>query len=558
MGCSRKAMEHCGHSILQKLEENFLVERVEECVQLEMLKRSPYSGKCTHIKMHDLFRDMALHITRKRFMVKAGKELKELPHEEEWSEDLEKVSLMCNSISTIPQTMKCPKFRRLTTLLLAHNSLKEIPNSFFEHFPNLKILDLSRNDFESLPNSLSSLEKLTVLLLTACFHLKSLPSLSKLQALKKLDIDCSGVKEIPEGLEMLLNLKYLNLGGPFKDIPIGLLSKLFRLQYLAIHSILNAEHIRELSKLEVFEGCFSNIGGLNIYAYQRKKLHNYSILVCPRSFLYVPPASSKLVTFESIDFNLGDEIILPHDIRQLHLNSCCGITSLNDIRLRDATDLKVCEVERCDKLESVFSSDCDQLRTLESLKLKHLMNLKVMVAVGAGKSSVGTFSSLKEISLCDCHKIKHLFSGDWVLNNLEVMNVENCRELEEIIINSENQGPGFNNGSIEFIFPRLQNLTLSNLPKLKVICSENGVMVCDSLQFIKIDYCLKIKRIPLYLPQLEIDNEGKLSPSNSLKEIRVYSRHWWESVEWNHPMFNAKNVLKPLLKFKDHRSDEWK
>ncbi|KAE8678092.1 Nbs-lrr resistance protein [Hibiscus syriacus] len=83
---SRKAMEHCGHSILQKLEENCLLERVQEIgkgTRLSWFSFSPYIGKDTHIKVHDLVRDMALHITRKRFMVKVGKQLKELPHEEE-------------------------------------------------------------------------------------------------------------------------------------------------------------------------------------------------------------------------------------------------------------------------------------------------------------------------------------------------------------------------------------------------------------------------------------------------------------------------------------------
>ncbi|KAA3472407.1 putative disease resistance protein [Gossypium australe] len=150
-----------------------------------------------YVKMHDVFRDMVLHIKRKRFMVKAGKQLKELPNEEEWDEDLEKVSLMYNSISAIPQHMKCPKFPKLTTLLLSRNSLREIPESFFERFPNLKILDLSHNPFESLPSSISALEKLTALLLNGCHNLESLPSVLKLKALKKLRLRGSGMKEIP-------------------------------------------------------------------------------------------------------------------------------------------------------------------------------------------------------------------------------------------------------------------------------------------------------------------------------------------------------------------------
>ncbi|MBA0742636.1 hypothetical protein Gogos_015675, partial [Gossypium gossypioides] len=67
-------------------------------------------------------------------------------------------------------------------------------------------------------------------------------------------------------------------------------------------------------------------------------------------------------------------------------------------------------------------------------------------------------------------------------------------------------------------------------------------MVCNFLQAIEIDYCLKVKRIPLYLPQLE-------SPSNTLQEICVYPTNWWESVEWEHPILNVKNGFQPFLKF---------
>ncbi|KAK8333948.1 hypothetical protein V6Z11_A10G240300 [Gossypium hirsutum] len=540
---SIKAMEGSSHSILQKLEENCLLERVQD-------------RPC--IKMHDLVRDMALHITRKRFLVKAGMQLEELPNEEDWGEDLEKVSLMHNRSSTIPQMMNSPKFPKLTTLLLSWNSLKEIPESFFEHFPNLKILDLSYTRLESLPNSISFLEKLTVLLLRGCWCLKSLPCLSKLQALKKLDLRRSGIEEIPQGLEILVNLRYLNLQRTSRliEIPTGTLSKLCRLQYLAIHFKLESEEeLRELNKLEVFEGRFHNVGDLNTFASKRKTLYKFSILVCYHMTDLHPTTSSNLVRFEDVTFDIGGEIILPYGIKQLSLLRCWGVRSINDIGLRNATDLKVCELRACRKLESVISSQCDQLQTLESLYLSGLDNLKVIVEVraGAGESSVGLFSSLKEITLNDCNKIKKLFSADWVLSNLEEISVMNCRELEEIITESEQKRLGSNNDTIKFPFPKLRRLELSNLVQLHRICSENGVMDCDSLQFIRISFCPKLKQIPLYLPQLEIDDEGKLSPSNSLQRIQVYPIDWWEAVEWGHPNFNIKNVVRPLLKFGDDR-----
>ncbi|PPS08304.1 hypothetical protein GOBAR_AA12346 [Gossypium barbadense] len=213
--------------------------------------------------MHDVLRDMPLHITRKRLIVKAYMLLKELPNKEEWIEDLEKVSLMRNFISIILQTMKFPKFPKLTTLFLSCNSLKEIPKSFFGHFPNLKILDLSGNPFKSLPNSISSLEKLDALLLNSCRKLESISLVFKLQALKKLNLENTRVEEILQGLEMLVILRYLNLRfiECLKEIPTGLLSKLCRLRYLVTHSMLkNTEEMKELNKLEVFEGWFCNMG----------------------------------------------------------------------------------------------------------------------------------------------------------------------------------------------------------------------------------------------------------------------------------------------------------
>ncbi|MFQ6635447.1 hypothetical protein Gotur_011485 [Gossypium turneri] len=42
----------------------------------------------------------------------------------------------------------------------------------------------------------------------------------------------------------------------------------------------------------------------------------------------------KMVNFDSIEINPGDEVVLP--------KHCKGVRSLNDIGLRDATDLKEC------------------------------------------------------------------------------------------------------------------------------------------------------------------------------------------------------------------------
>ncbi|KAK5786784.1 hypothetical protein PVK06_041429 [Gossypium arboreum] len=244
-------------------------------------------------------------------------------------------------------------------------------------------------------------------------------------------------------------------------------------------------------------------------------LYKYSILVCPwnNPMLYLHGRLNfrKRLEFDSIEINPGDAVVLPYDIQQLNLKLCKGVRSLEDIGLKDATDLKECEVDCCDKLEAIFSSKCHQLQTLESLILIRLQNLNVIVGAGVEESS-------------------------------ENLTVSTCSKLEEIIAEPQKEGTG----AFKFSLPKLKRLTLCSLPELKSICSENGVIVCDSLECIEI-VCEKVKRILRYLSQLQNDDEGKSTPSNPLKEIHVHSTYWWESMEWDHPNFDVKKVVKPLV-----------
>ncbi|GKV27551.1 hypothetical protein SLEP1_g36713 [Rubroshorea leprosula] len=531
-----QAMKDEGYDILRKLEDNCLLEDGEE-------------EDC--VRMHDLVRDMALNITRTnpQFLVKAGLRLKKLPEKGEWTENLEKASLMRNFIKEIPSNIPSSKCTMLTTLVLSHNNLLTIPESIFEYMPQLKILDLSYNqEFSSLPDSLSKLVNLTTLLLQAT-SLIEVPSLSNLRALKKLDLCRSGLEEIPKGLEMLTNLKYLDISGnrflefspEVDEIANGILSNLSELQYLVVswEIALKGEVIGGLVKLEGFGGRFPTCHELSIFfkCLQDRgdgdEFNMYAVDVASHFSLesyYCSPLELEEGCNKSLEFNDmyvdGENTLLLPSIQELVIQRCNNLRSLNDISaITDAKELKCCVIRSCQGLECVLSSSINplvqKLKVLDLYRLEKLDALFEAEAIAKSPLPPDTFSSLKAI----------------IMEEIIAWDVEEAGREKE--------------GVIQLILPTLKSLKLRELPALKSICSicsRRAVMVCDSLEVIWIDDCKSLTRIPLYLPLLD---NGQPSPPPSLKQINVWTQEWgeswWESLEWDHP--NAKDILQHFRKF---------
>uniref|UniRef100_A0A2N9ESY7 AAA+ ATPase domain-containing protein n=1 Tax=Fagus sylvatica TaxID=28930 RepID=A0A2N9ESY7_FAGSY len=252
---SRKAEFDRGYSMLIELENACLLEGgIDEDVK-EMC-----------VKMHDLVRDMVSQVASPQFKVEGHLGLEDFLDEGKWGEDLVKASLMYNNISRIPPNASpmCPK---LSTLLLQGNkSLKDVPDSLFEHLHGLNVLDLSNTGIKSLPNAVSNLENLTTLRLRKCFGLKHVPSLAKLTKLRKLDLCGTRIMEVIDGLEMLVNLRYLDLDRTnLKIMPPKILPKLSRLQYLVVFVEVKGEEVASLKNLETFGGLFFNMYEFSTY-----------------------------------------------------------------------------------------------------------------------------------------------------------------------------------------------------------------------------------------------------------------------------------------------------
>ncbi|ESR40840.1 Disease resistance protein [Citrus sinensis] len=491
-----------GHTILNRL---------VNCCLLESAK----DGRC--VKMHDLIRDMALSITSESplFMAKAGLRLQEFPVEQEWKENLERVSLMKNNIKEIPSYMS-PHCDILSTLLLqANGNLWTIPECFFVHMHGLKVLNLSHTDIEVLPSSVSDLTNLRSLLLRYCLRLRRVPSVAKLLALHYLDLEATRIEEVPEGMEMLENLSYLYLYSlPLKKFPTGILPRLRDLYKLKLS--FGREALRETveeaarlsNRLDTFEGHFSTLKDFNIYVKSTdgRGSKNYCLLLSAsdmRGILITDLEVDKSVSLMNCKICEREEpIVLPEDVQFLQMFEVSDVASLNDVLPREQ-----------------------------------------------GLVNIGKFShDLKVLSFVRCPNLKNLFSLQLLpaLQNLEVLKVKVCFSIEEIVVveDEETEKELATNTIINTVtLPRLKRLGFYFLPEFKSFCSNNGVLVCNSLQEIEVRGCPKLKRLSLSLPLLD---NGQPSPPAALKVIEI-KKELWETLEWDQA--NAKDVLNPYCKF---------
>ncbi|KAL1361103.1 hypothetical protein AAHE18_04G227600 [Arachis hypogaea] len=475
------------------------------------------------VKMQDSMRKIACHILKEsqRLIVRCGKKLRGIPHVQEWSADLELVSLDKNEIEEIPAGVS-PKCPMLSTLILSNNCISSIPECFFTHMKSLAILDLSQNDsLTSLPDSLSDLTCLVSLMLHECKALAKVPPLERLQKLSTLVISYTAV-EVVLGLEMLTNLRWLDLSfnGKLRLETGSVLRGLTNLQYLdlfdATLSNLEIEDVQGLTTLEYFVVGF----------YDCKSYNNFVTGICNGS---VP--KSYLLYLDSIEYN--DEIIesydhigpsgdhqrivhllygkesphlLPNDLTNLYIHYNARWESLCDALSNNAPpSLKNIVIGTCTQMKSVFCSFgncsfCSNLKNLQSLQLYGLESLTVICKEDVGATdttaqslkSNAVFSQLRHLEIRNCHEIETLVTAGLLpqLQNLQTLIVESCESLREIFAASSS-GANSNDAASPITLPNLTSLYFSDLPMLETLCK--GIIISQSFPKLQIRDCPKLE-----------------------------------------------------------------
>ena len=241
------------------------------------VKRHAHSNK-TYYKMHNLIHDLAEFIIGSNVliltndMIKIPKTLHILsfgrmnPMIEASKKNLIRTFFVLNEVdfdidskndSIVNKVI--PSFNCLRALSLNKFNIKNMPK-FLDKLSLLRYLDLSNNDFNVLPNSITQLKYLQTLKVTDCVNLKEFPNDTReLICLRHLENDgCGNLTHMPRGIGELISLQSLpifvvgNTRGHSRDRKIGGLSELKGLDCLRgelriknLENVWNAEESTE-------------------------------------------------------------------------------------------------------------------------------------------------------------------------------------------------------------------------------------------------------------------------------------------------------------------------
>ncbi|KAK9286259.1 hypothetical protein L1049_014646 [Liquidambar formosana] len=333
------------------------------------------------------------------------------------------------------------------------------------------------------------------------------------------------------------------------------------------------EHVDEiisLTQLEVLEICFHKMPMLNSYIKTQhwQRLCRYCLKTVGQTRPVFDDLYCRKVEWGDHHNLIGgdDSLVLPTNTQELIIYSCHDLRSPSDISssLKNARELERCWIECCRGLENLWSipsleeesesctyTDTSLLQSLGTLWLS-LLNLSVLfnfkgVGVGGAPPRCGTFSNLKLFIVGQCWKLKYVFTRGLVqhhLQNLTVIHVYNCPEMENIIVEEEKQreivqAKEEDNNAI-ITCPNLRSLELYNLSKLESIWK--GTLISHSLQQIRVRNCPMLKRLPL---SLHLNDDPRTPPTQlALKKI-TGELMWWKKLQWDHP--DDKFVLQPLF-----------
>ncbi|XP_039173272.1 disease resistance protein RPS2-like [Eucalyptus grandis] len=184
------------------------------------------------------------------------------------------------------------------------------------------------------------------------------------------------------------------------------------------------------------------------------------------------------------------------------------------------------QVPDCKLLEEIF--DLERLEAVESTRVLpqlwelNLVNLpKLRQLWNRDLQESIRFDSLATLILYNCSNLGHAFTSSMAqcLANLYRMEINECGQMEEVIVEEEGQGSTMD----KITFLKLGQMKLEWLPNLACFLStKNHTMECSNLQMLSINHCPKMRSLT---GQSRMDNDHG-TPAFFTSQVQ-FPKLWW-------------------------------
>ncbi|KAB2598577.1 protein suppressor of npr1-1 [Pyrus ussuriensis x Pyrus communis] len=447
--------------------------------------------------------------------------LEKFPEISEVMEELSKLYLDWTAIKELPSSIN--KLTGLTVLdLYWCQELKSLPSSIhmgslqtlrlsgcsnLEKFPdisdvmgNLSGLYLDSTAIKELPSSINKLTGLSVLDLSWCRELKSLPSSIYMGSLQILNLSgCSNLEELPEILDIIENLSGLYLDGTaIKELP----SSINKLMGPIVLNLSGCQELKSLTSI------------IHMGSLQTLYLSGCS------NFEEFPDTSDVMEKLSNL--YLGGTAIkeLPSSINKLtgltvlDLSGCRKLKSLpSSIHMGSLLTLNL---SGCSNLEK-FPDISDVMEKLSQLYLDG-------TAIKELPSSINKLTGLTHLDLSGCQELNSLPSSIH-MGSLRTLDLSGCSNLEkfpEISDSMENLSELYLDGTAIKELPssinKLTGLTVLDLFGCQELKSLPSSIHMGSLQTLNLSGCSNLEKFPEISDAMENLSELYLD-GTAIKEL---------------------------------------
>ncbi|KAL8245708.1 hypothetical protein R6Q59_006924 [Mikania micrantha] len=510
------------------------------------------SNKHGCVRMHDLVLSFVLGVVSKSdraWIINHGNVIQLTGREEMVRESCKRISLTCMGMSEFPQDFKYPNLS-LLQLKNGDFSLK-FPEDFYENMKNLQVIAYYNMQHPLLPRSLHCSTNLKSLCLYKCTlmfdisfvgdlvnvglgpnsHQKTLTLGLPFSANHSLDcfdhrsrssvlllsIRKLGRSRCPSRLQFFLSQNGLAIAGAF-FLPARLpsaIGKLAKLKLLELTECMGI--IIDWVGLNIDNGVFENLKNLEELYMNVGSQHH--IRFTDSNFEELAMISKQLRALD-IDFFMKKNQMENFSFDKLDIFNI----AINGFLRQDCSEKN----SRVLKLMNDCSSDLHDCNINKLFKKTEILCLRVKDMIGLEEILVcpydqHSFSSLKELEVYNCSKLKYLFpicvtNG---LKKLEKLKVVRCDVLEALM---QNDGREIN-GVVEL--PQLLDLNLDDLPNFTSIYPVNN-NICSlfdiqvkfaKLEKLRIRNMKKLKQIWGY--ESDSSEEEEVNNVSMLIEIEV-------------------------------------